>query len=1099
MIKKIIYCFLTLTSAAFLFQSCADDLNMPTSEIENKDAITLLIPILTESQFDSRAESNVTGQEGIVNDLYLYVFKKTGSGNSDTDFTIVNGYQGLEISSQLKSGTTNNNDISAYKSFNVNLMPGSTYRFYLLGNVNKYTESVLSNISTIQAIKNLDLNFTDVINVADGLPMACLSSIQVGTSEPSSSAPDDSSVTVAEGNNIYCDMHFLCSKVRYTILFDNTQEDTNTGVQAGISSAFGSHVVDFSSEVNVSQIASSTNLKESKGAQTSYLNDNTSSPFTASLAKFDYPASNPGANVGNLSTASSNPNKCAWQGIVYLPENTNSNNKTKLAFNGSCKNSSTDNKELYEISHEVELIPNPCSEISHGSDTSAKNHGIDRSTFYDLTFKITSYEGFEITVSEANWTPQNILVDFEHTFLEIERTTASVTSIIDDVMTFNSDGRGGYSLICFNPDNLVKKNNPSEKITTPVIILGEVNEEEHTLTLSANSSLNIDEVAATGLKGYATCYIKAGNITKQIIVEYDLEAFFTITPESLTFNMGDKVDGKLPSQQFHFETNLGGLVIYKSDAFGTKSGSPLNLTSEITDQVTVINIGGEDEISKISLECETQDLSEGDIIVNVDENWNNSHVAHHYFWVEPATTYPGIEGNLIMVSVIPNQGDYRVYFRAINDYQAEHGVDYSNGNGVPSANFYLESNWGNFPTEDYNTYTSTSSKSNNWKDWWDNENTKDEIDKAGRHMIYIYGQIGETGGQFSSIDDWGYNDYNTGDKMSGDYTNPGWYYFDIGANWTTTSSKLKNKEDITPGRTLIIFHNRGYGAALHRCSHHNDPGVPLFNYEDREGWYLYDPTREPYYNVYDDKPEIEDVIYQFYTKGKPTEWFREYGLATGESAYDTHTKFRMHGDITLSTSATGLGQTYKPSDKDYYVTQLKFKAPKDDYSKNIKISVREGVQKVYVCVQFKWKDPTTPMAHFYKDDGSTYKGWEDEENTTMSPIDPPSFAPSDTRDQDWFEFEVPSGWENSKVIIHRKEYYANEWPSTDPLNDRSPIIYIKGDMSDWIDYNTAPSYSETNLTLMGGRNYSPESSGSDKIIYGYFNNNIWTNARPNGY
>lgn len=58
------------------------------------------------------------------------------------------------------------------------------------------------------------------------------------------------------------------------------------------------------------------------------------------------------------------------------------------------------------------------------------------------------------------------------------------------------------------------------------------------------------------------------------------------------------------------------------------------------------------------------------------------------------------------------------------------------------------------------------------------------------------------------------------------------------------------------------------GFQPHRFTHHNDPGITLFNYEDREGWYLYDPLSDPYYRVYDEKPTVVDVEYTIYTKNK---------------------------------------------------------------------------------------------------------------------------------------------------------------------------------------------------------------------------------------
>lgn len=1083
--------FLTCLLSVCAFPSCTDDLETKRIEETNPGNVTLLIPVSGEAT-GSRADGQLESQEGNLKDLYLYVFKLKAGGvaTTDSDYEIfpINGQNVNEIKDNLGNQVT-----SGYKGFSLQLEEG-TYRFYLLGNVFAYTSTSLGNLTTISAIKSLNLSFTRPIQVNDGLPMACLSSVYLADQSNSTSASNDSSVTLTAaeingGKKIYCDMHFLCSKVRYTIQFDNTQPVNGEG--GGVSKNFGTHVMDLNNTVEVNNVANSTNINVSYSDWTDkYLPDNANSPFTGGLKQFKFNAF-PTNTVKDWTEDDShawdsNKNKCAWQGVIYLPENTNTDYKSKLKFTGQCQLSSSNPTKIYDFEETVELMP-----VNNGS-----NQGISRSHLYDLFFKFQEYDGIDIKVSVMDWVPEMLMVDFEHTYLEIERTEASVTSILDDVLTFNSDGRGGFKLDCYNPENLTNKT--GTMITTPVIILGEVNEEEHTLTLSANSALNIDEISPGGLKGTATCYIKAGNITKQIKVKYDLEAFFTVTPESITFNMGDMVNNQVPPQQFHFETNLGGIKLFKSNEAGVKSGSELNLTGTngVTDQVTIVNVGSDNETSTITLKCEKTDTNEGNLTVTVPSSWNCTHVAHHYFWAQPVTTYEDIQGQLIMVSVIPSQGNYRVYFRAINDYQAEWGFDYDNKSGIGYANIYLEDKWDLFPEEDYSAGTSTSSESENWKDWWDNFNTKNTIDDKGRHNIYIYGQIGETGDGFNPKDKWDYNNYDDGDQMSGDFTNPGWYFRDLSPSWSVTSSYLKNDEPITPGRTLFIFHNRSHGCALHRCSHHNDPGVPLFNYEDREGWYLYDPTREPYYNVYDDKPVIEDVIYQFYLPGKPTQWYRDYGVASGNSSYDTHTTYRMYGNITeTSSSSIGLGKTYKSGD--YYVTQLKFKAPKDDYSKNIKFSFPGyGIpeNRIYIYVDLNKDDQkwmANPKAHISKDQNSTYEDWfSPKENMTR------------VGSTNYYYYDIPEGYENGYLIFHGDggQFPGDKqgWIQMKPGHNYQNSGSLSKNVTAWIPYTGSKPLSSTTITttLMGGNNYTPVNVGNKKIIYGYYKDGKWHKGQP---
>lgn len=76
----------------------------------------------------------------------------------------------------------------------------------------------------------------------------------------------------------------------------------------------------------------------------------------------------------------------------------------------------------------------------------------------------------------------------------------------------------------------------------------------------------------------------------------------------------------------------------------------------------------------------------------------------------------------------------------------------------------------------------------------------------------------------------------------------------------------------------------GQGYSLHRCPHHLEPGIPLFDYEDREGWIVYDPTSDPIWHVYDNMPEIEDIEYKVYTRSELFGWYKVYGIASEKNS-----------------------------------------------------------------------------------------------------------------------------------------------------------------------------------------------------------------------
>lgn len=1081
--------------------ACIDDLHYNTPGNTDSEGVALMIPIVESISSGEATRAELSSSEGQINSLRLYIFKKKSSAttNIDTDYEIVNDYNGKDIFEDLEDGSdAASKDLTSYKKYPLSLSKGD-YRFYLLGNVDSYIGNTdLTSITTIADLKKLDLQFTGPLSLEYGLPMVCLSAVQVANKIPSSSASADSDVTIdKDSKNIYCDMSFLCSKVRYTILFDNTE--------TGVSKDFKNHVVDFSS-VDIANICNNANIANKKESHS----DTDFSPNAKAgvINKFSY-APFPTNESEDWSSPknsweTADANKRAWQGVAYLPENTSLTNKTRLTFTGSCQESATDNTEIYSITKNVELVPqhDSCIENVDGG-----NHGISRSMLYDIHIKMVSFEGMEVKVTEAPWEYESLLVDFVHTYLELERTSASVTSILDDVMGFDTDGRGEIKLECYNPANLVKKGGTNEKITTPVIILGDVNRENHTLTISANPDLLINEVDEQGYIGTATCYIKAGNITKQILVDYDLNAFFEVMPESVTFNWNDApIDGSgnkyLPDLHFNFETNLGGIKLYRSNENGDKLGeisTSLNEEAEsfnISDEVSILYVDNGDTktaTSTITLNCAKTNTSTGTITVSTSTDCGQ--VAHHYFYAEPKNQFPDKNfGQLIMVSVIPSQGNYRIYFRAINDYQDEGGK-------------FLGGNWGTYYTEDYTPGTSKDSKSDNWIDWWNgDEGDSGDTYKNNNHYIYMYGQIGETGGGFTSESAWSFNYYDNNDaynnesntayksyrdrSMNGDYLNPGWYFKDILPSLPACYGN--RSETITPGRTLFIFHAKNEPHQVHRCSHHNDPGVPLFNYEDREGWYLYDPTREPYYSVYDDKPAIEDIVYEFYTKGKPTEWYRYYGVASGNSSYDTHTQYKIYGNLYESGSKE-LGKYYKKSGSDWFVAQVKFKAPKGEYGKNIKISVEEsGEQYIYACNETGWANPITPRIHI-ENDRQQYKPWNDAPEMERMPAG--TSPTGGNLDKEWWKFKVPQGFENGKITIYRKED-GNRWAESTFLNNRIGICYLKDNFDTWWEYKSSIT---SFLTLMGGQSYEPVKENGENVIKAYYLNGQWHQGEPAGY
>lgn len=395
-----------------------------------------------------------------------------------------------------------------------------------------------------------------------------------------------------------------------------------------------------------------------------------------------------------------------------------------------------------------------------------------------------------------------------------------------------------------------------------------------------------------------------------------------------------------------FTTNLGGIQFPSGWTVSAEDGQKVQYAQ-----------------SEIKIKCNNNNVADGTFTITAtsDPGTTTTHVF----------TVKAIEDNnveqQIRVTVRPPKGNYIIYMRAINDL-AWCRSDWLNNNEYEHSLMLDEQAYDGKPTN------------NNWRDGWYEEGSnageakwaEDYSPHNGYHYVYIYTQIGETtsgstsqtrnvtewlfGGETDYTDftrntvsqgtDQNYNDtWWPGRSMQADNNNPGWYYYQIAVDAKSVKSRKNNVETddkpkmIKPGQTLLMFNNGTFlkaGFQSHRFTHHNDPGITLFNYEDNEGWYLYDPTSDPYYRVYDEKPTVVDVEYTIYTKNKSiTGWYVKYGVRNGNPE-----KFSMWSDSPNSPNQFEC-KVYGPDGHGniWYKTILHLKAPLGEYAKILKLKV----------------------------------------------------------------------------------------------------------------------------------------------------------------
>ncbi|MQN40583.1 hypothetical protein F7D56_15255 [Prevotella copri] len=838
--------------------SCSDELGGERTPISSESNLHVLVPTVLSSRGTNPDDAsglptyNATVDECQINDLTLYAFPTGNEGK-----LLIETLPAPLASMMLEEHVAN---------YQLNIEPG-TYHIYVVANMN----TVLSGktIQTENDLKNIVLDYRPTST--PGMPV-CTNIPMIYEPEKDATGKLAETEIKAAGDKyteVAANLKFTCVKVKLNLIFDPNDAEVATN--------FGGKPFSINS-ISADKLSPFTHLywggkfEAPSWADKDYKDGFSSNTYQTSEGPAVYytewtdnrsaSATNNNDDIKGTGDAKNAPDNAAekwlFQQTYYLPERyiSSESDRSYLTINGKVGNSAVNN---YRIN------------LGHKKDETSTTEVpvFPRGTFYEITGAIKTLGNMELDckVSVKPWETVPIDADFNHTTLWVSKTEANVTSMKNDYITYNSNA----GTVGFGCDT---------KINSKDIIIGTKRGKD----ANGNDSIefrvnpNIPIKAYAQLVGTAKFWLKANNLKKYIDVHYDVKPYLDVTKELVIYyNKDDKSQNK---RTIKWDTNLGGI---KLDRTTDKKGSSI-----------------------IKMSVNSSDDATGTFTVTATENPVTTTI--HEFTV---TSKDGSMPQKVRVKVSPPIGDYRIYFRAINDRSK-----YNGGNGSDNFQGIL-----------------TEEGINNWSDGW-NEDAKDTSDPITKsHYIYVYTQIGETedavtgkGWVFTKESD----DRNgwPGVEMVADETNTGWYYknFPVDAKSVLNTNESKGQRTIKPGETLIMFSNNTYqdqGYSLHRCPHHLEPGIPLFDYEDREGWIVYDPTSDPIWRVHDDMPEIENIEFKVYTQFELFGWYKVYGIASGENQFtiwDTKAK--------KSWKCEKVG-------KDWYKTTIKLKAVKGEHEKNI--------------------------------------------------------------------------------------------------------------------------------------------------------------------
>lgn len=869
--------------------SCSDELGGERTPISSESNLHVLVPTVLSSRGTNPDDAsglptyNATVDECQINDLTLYAFPT--------------GNEGKLLKKTLPAPLASMMLEQHVANYQLNIEPG-TYHIYVVANMNKVLSG--KTIQTENNLKNIVLNYVAGTEPG-GMP--------VSTNIPMIYEPKDVNGKIIDTKieksgkkytTVAANLKFTCVKVKLNLLFDPTAEG----------SAFNGNSYSIK-DILAQKLSPSTTLSWNGAFSNSNVSPDYAKGFENKVYATSSEASNKGgyykagdwtenadnANVNNKNiitlvqgaTPTAAPQKAAdkwlFQGTYYLPERyiANASQQSTLKVNGFV-NGSFENNYTIKLGHRQDESP-----------TSTEVPTFPRGTYYEIIGNIKSLGNMTLdcNVSVKDWTPVTIDAEFNHTTLWVSKTKASVTSTTTDSIDYESNVM--LTKADFGCD---------EKVTTSsgvkdVIVLSKLDAvKNHRITFKINEDIQFSDYNGKH-QGTAKVWIKAGNIKKYLDVTYDASPYFEVNPQEVTIYWGSDYNTKV----VQFKTNLGGL------AFTGNTSSTVGK-------------------STIQASCDTPDTREGTFKIKATSNPVTTTV--HYLTVKPKESAAGFDfKKKIKVTVKPAVGNYRINFRAINDR-----THYKGGNGTDNYEGTLE--------EKKNNGTEGNT---NWADGWYDLKAKDDrvyIPNTDHHYTYVYTQIGETTGTEANSKVWKFTEHWPGNKMVADYTNVGWYYVDFKENAESkyTEHGATGKKTIKPGETLIIFSNntnKKLGYTLHRCTHHLEPGIPLFDYEDREGWIVYDPTSDPTWNIYDAMPTIENIKFTIYTKFQTYGWFKVYGVANGKNGDDSNKERESFTIYDTAYDTAGKSWSCADLNNGWYKTVITLKAVKGDHEKDIRI------------------------------------------------------------------------------------------------------------------------------------------------------------------
>ena len=875
--KRITYFIFTFLSLfGMMLQSCTDEIEYPNGgqELPMRDGITLRIPSTKGMTVSStRAISDVdldqTMKEGEIHNLYIIAFngnnvikKPLSDGDaiqSDDLHDNAQGYKDFDLTSLFKEAGDGLWKIYVAANIDAYLPDGKTLSNTTIEKEEDLTGLKLNFFSESEGAKRYLLDPELTKENGHGLPMICLASeMLVKYKSDEEFKPADGGVSISSSTNalLHADLSFLCSKVRYTLLFDNTtfSKDIFEGKSWNLTAVGASNIFDqpYTLNRNSNSSASSNILSNISFKEKNYPSD----PDT-------YPTDDE-AFIDNLGDAGEGAyDKRCFQGVFYFPANEREDKLTTLSFTAQeqhRENSSVKNgAPLY---YKMNLLP---KEVDY-------SNGMKHAHAYDIVAKVTGLQDIEAQVEVVqNWTACTLTYSLmPPTYLKVDKTVVDMVA-------------GSHTEIEYSTNaDAIDIEGPTVEVNGKQVQLYKlIKNEDGKIYVAVNSEVPVsayDQIDTNDEK-YHEFYIIAGNIRKKIDIEnLSLQRFLTVDPINITIDAREKIASGEYSGfiDVTIRTNLDKIYLNTGDK--DASGNPIRqwytITKGKSNCLSLVNATNGDEAywqnNNDQITLTGADIKDGVIrlkinFANINKNgetfWNNSKILSFEVSCdnegEPGPGY--IFPEKVTVNLLPNNDNYTIYFKDNDNWTDPHIYVYQclelpMSKGSTPVGYYIDKGKDNENANAALEYLFSGGVMFKGWDYGANRTSLNSMNGTMAYGFYIFDGSddksnwnpgSEKGNERYYTD----LDFNAAHRATGicqrckdEGINNGWP--GIGLHKVTPEEDPDNagwwKYELsglaTPGKALLMFNDGHEDNYTRRYPQSGENGIPLFDYPNRIGY-----------------------------------------------------------------------------------------------------------------------------------------------------------------------------------------------------------------------------------------------------------------------